>query len=56
MLTLFEKILFVFATLASLHFTYYGVARIMQQINSGQGKIDWSLLFKRIGDLIAGLC
>lgn len=53
MLTLIEKILFTSATLVSLYFTYYGVARIMQHINSGQGKIDWSLLFKRIGDLIA---
>ncbi len=53
MLTLIEKILFIVATLVSLYFTYRGVARIMQHINSGQGKIDWSLIFKRIGDLIA---
>ncbi len=52
MLTLIEKILFVIATLVSLYFTYRGVARIMQHINSGQGKIDWSLAYKRIGDLI----
>ncbi|HET7144654.1 MAG TPA: hypothetical protein VFI68_11595, partial [Anaerolineales bacterium] len=52
MLTLIEKIIFVFATLASLYFTYRGVARIMQQIKSGQGKIDWSLAYKRIGTLI----
>ncbi|HCW06817.1 MAG TPA: hypothetical protein DGG95_05575, partial [Cytophagales bacterium] len=52
MLTLTEKILFVIATLASLYFTYRGVARIMNHINSGRGKIDWSLAYKRIGDLI----
>ena len=52
MLTLIEKILFVIATLASLYYTYHGVALIMQRINSGQGKIDWSLAYKRIGDLI----
>jgi Fe-S oxidoreductase len=52
MLTLVEKILFVIATLVSLYYTYHGVALIMQRINSGQGKIDWSLAYKRIGDLI----
>lgn len=52
MLTLVEKILFIVATLVSLYFTYRGVARIMQHINSGQGKIVWSLVFKRIGELI----
>ncbi|MCE9644373.1 MAG: 4Fe-4S dicluster domain-containing protein [Chloroflexi bacterium] len=52
MLTLIEKILFVIATLVSLYFTYRGVARIMQQIGSGRGKMDWSLAYKRVGDLI----
>ena len=52
MLTLVEKILFVAATLVSLYFTYRGVALIMQRINSGQGKIDWSLAYKRVGELI----
>jgi len=52
MLTLIEKILFFIATLTSLYFTYRGVARIMNHINNGQGKIDWSLAYKRIGDLI----
>src|SRR3990172_9796802 len=52
MLTLVEKILFIVATLVSLYFTYRGVAKIMRHINSGQGKIDWSLAYKRIGDLI----
>ena len=52
MLTLIEKILFVVATLASLYYTYHGVALIMRRINSGQGKIDLSLAYKRIGELI----
>ncbi len=52
MLTLVEKILFAIATIISLYYTYRGVARIMDHINSGQGKIHWSLAFKRIGDLI----
>ena len=52
MLTLVEKILFVIATLVSLYYTYRGFALIMQRINSGQGKIDWSLAYKRVGELI----
>ena len=52
MLTLVEKILFAIATLALLYFTYQGVMKIVGHISSGQGKVDWSLLPKRIGDLI----
>jgi len=52
MLTLVEKILFIFATIASLYITYKGVMRIISHISSGQGKPDWSLLWKRVGDLI----
>ena len=52
MLTLVEKVLFVLATLASLYYTYRGFARIMGHINSGQGKIDWSLAYKRVWELI----
>ncbi len=52
MLTLVEKILFVVATLVSLYFTYRGVMKIVGHISSGQGKVDWSLVLKRIGDLI----
>ena len=57
MLSLIEKILFVIATFVSLYFTYKGVMRIVGHISSGQGKPDWSLLWKRIGDVIvkAGL-
>ncbi|MBI5824746.1 MAG: (Fe-S)-binding protein [Chloroflexi bacterium] len=52
MLTLVEKILFVVATLVSLYFTYRGVMKIVAHIFSGQGKINWSLITKRIGELI----
>lgn len=53
MLTPVEKILFALATIVSLYFTYKGVMRITGHISSGQGKPDWSLLWKRIGDLIS---
>jgi Fe-S oxidoreductase len=53
MLSLIEKILFMLATAASLYFTYIGVRRIISHISSGQGRIDWSLLPKRIGELIS---
>ncbi|HNO93651.1 MAG TPA: hypothetical protein PKJ84_05745, partial [Anaerolineales bacterium] len=52
MLTLVEKILFAVAVVVSLYFTYKGVMKIVGHIGSGQGKVDWSLLWKRIGDLI----
>jgi len=53
MLTLIEKILFTIAGLVSVYYTWLGAKRIASQIASGQGKIDWSLLPKRITDLIA---
>ena len=53
MLTSIEKILFAIATVVSLYYTYRGVQRIAKNISSGQGKVDWSLAWKRIGDLIA---
>ncbi len=52
MLTPIEMVLFVLATLVSLYYTYRGAARIMGHINSGQGKIDWSLAYKRVWELI----
>ena len=52
MLSFTEKILFVLATAASLYFTYKGVKRIIAHIASGQGKPDWNLLWKRLGELI----
>ncbi len=53
MLSSIEKILFAIAVLVSLYFTYRGVMRIVGHIASGQGKPDWSLIWKRMGDLIA---
>ncbi len=52
MLSLVEKILFAMAVLVSLYFTYRGVVRIVAHISSGQGKPDWSLIWKRLGALI----
>ncbi len=52
MLTLVEKILFTVAVLVSLYFTYRGVRRVAAHIGSGRGRIDWSLVWKRIGELI----
>src|SRR5258706_1702288 len=52
MLTPVEKILFAIATFTSLYFTYRGIQRIVNHISSGQGKVDWSLPFKRIRELI----
>ncbi|HEY6073648.1 MAG TPA: (Fe-S)-binding protein, partial [Anaerolineales bacterium] len=48
-----EKILFLAAVLVSLYFTWNGVQRIIQNISSGHGKVDWSLPWKRLGSLIA---
>ncbi|HSB01933.1 MAG TPA: hypothetical protein VLE49_14885, partial [Anaerolineales bacterium] len=52
MLSLVEKILFALAVLVSLFFTYRGVMRIIAHISSGQGMPNWSVIWKRIGDLI----
>ncbi len=52
MLTLVEKILFVVATLVSLYYSYRGVMKIIAHISSGKGKADWSLIWKRVGELI----
>jgi Fe-S oxidoreductase len=52
MLSPIEKILFALAVLVSLYFTYRGVMRIVGHISSGQGKPNWSVIWKRIGTLI----
>jgi Fe-S oxidoreductase len=52
MLTLIEKILFALAVVASLYFTWRGVQRILKNIGSGHGKVTWTLIQKRIGELI----
>jgi hypothetical protein len=51
-LTLVEKILFAIAVLVSLYFTYRGVMRMIAHISSGQGKPDWSVIWKRLGEVI----
>ncbi len=52
MLTLVEKILFTVFVFVSLYYTYRGVMRIIDHISSGQGKPDWSLLWKRLGEVV----
>ena len=52
MLSPIEKILFAVAVIVSLYFTYRGVMRIIGHITSGQGKPDWSLIGKRVGEII----
>ncbi len=53
MLSIVEKILFAAATVASLYLTWRGVLRIIKNISSGGGKVDWGVMWKRIGELIA---
>jgi Fe-S oxidoreductase len=52
MLTPIEKILFALAVLLSLYFTGRGVQRIVGHISGGQGRPDWSLIGKRLGELL----
>jgi Fe-S oxidoreductase len=53
MLSVIEKILFALATLISLYFTWRGVERILTNISSGRGRPDWTVIWNRIGELIA---
>jgi Fe-S oxidoreductase len=53
MLTFIEQILFALATLVSLYFTWRGVQRILANISSGRGRVDWRVISSRIGDLIS---
>jgi Fe-S oxidoreductase len=57
MLSPAEKILFIVAIIVSVYLAYQGVRRIISHIASGQGKPDWKLISKRVGDVIvkAGL-
>jgi Fe-S oxidoreductase len=52
MLTSAEKIIFALALLVSLYFTWRGVARIVANIASGQGKPDWTVVLRKAGDAL----
>lgn len=52
MLTVPEKILFLFASLTSLYFVYRIVDRIARIISQGQGQIEWSTARKRLGSTL----
>ena len=53
MFSVAEKIIFTIGILASAFYTYRGARHIARNIRSGQGTINWSLPFKRIGELIS---
>jgi Fe-S oxidoreductase len=55
MLSLPEKILFALATLASLTATGFGVRRLVRLIAAGQGRPDWTLAWKRLGNVLVSL-
>ena len=48
MLTIPEKILFILASLVTLYFAYRVAKRIIATIERGKGKVDWSILGKRL--------
>lgn len=52
MLTLPEKILFALVTLASLTATGFAVRRLVRIIAAGQGRPDWRLAGKRLGNVL----
>lgn len=51
MLTLIEKILFVLVVFVSLYLTWIGTRRLIKIIARGKGKLDWTLLRKRLWDV-----
>lgn len=52
MLTLPEKIIFILAILAALYGVYWATNRIIRTIRRGQGTVDWSLVQKRLIQVI----
>ncbi len=52
MLSTVEKIIFLTAAVASAFLTLRGILRILKHISGGRGRIDWSLIPKRIPDLV----
>jgi Fe-S oxidoreductase len=53
MLTSLEKILFIIAVTASLYAAYRAGERIVRIIRRGHGKVDWSLAYKRLLEVLA---
>ncbi len=52
MLSLIEKIIFIVAAAASAILTLRGLILIFKHISAGKGKVDWSLIPRRIRDLV----
>ena len=52
MLTLVEKILFIVAVAVSGYYTWLGVQKMIAIIGRGQGKPDWNLAKKRVGEAL----
>ncbi len=52
MLTLWEKILFTLALLATAYATWKAIVRLIRIIGRGQGKPDWALARKRLGEAL----
>jgi len=52
MLTLTEKILFIAAVIATLYAVFRVAERIIRTIGRGQGRPDWSVIPKRLGEVI----
>ena len=53
MLTLVEKILFLFAVILSLFYTWKGLKRIIENINSAQGSPDWKIVSQKAAGALA---
>jgi Fe-S oxidoreductase len=53
MLTIPEKIIFTLAVISSGYFAIKAIQRLIHIIGSGQGKPDWILLTKRLGQSLA---
>jgi hypothetical protein len=55
MLFLVEKILFALAVIATLYAAGRAIERLVRIIGRGYGKVDWSLVPRRLIEVIAGL-
>lgn len=52
MLTLVEKIIFILAVLVTIFVAYRAVLRIIKILSRGQGRPDWSIVRKRLGQAL----